>query len=131
MADPECVKLGIPGRLHKEGKEPDEQFEKSEWLYRWIGLSYEREDLIAAFRLLPWESINRDKHSKYPADVLFNIVNGKHRVGFAILAFQVTHVQRELGLKQNDEEVTYSFRVRHKPERRNARNRPRGYKLLF
>jgi hypothetical protein len=80
MADQACLALEIPERLHRDNKEPDPQFEESELLYRRIAKGYMREDLRAGFSLDQAESVNRQKYSKYPADVLFNIVNGQHRI---------------------------------------------------
>jgi hypothetical protein len=116
MADPACVALGIPERLHTEGREPDSQFADSELLYRRIAGGYEREDLIAAFSLKPGESLNRQRYSAYPQDVLFNIVDGNHHVGSTILAFEVRQVRQQIPQSVNNQVVTYSFRLKHKPE---------------
>ena len=117
MADQACLALEIPERLHRDNKELDPQFEESELLYRRIAKGYMREDLRAGFSLDQGESVNRQKYSKYPADVLFNIVNGQHRIGHAILAFEVSQVQQQIPRTENNEEIIYSFRVTHRPER--------------
>jgi hypothetical protein len=116
MADPACVALGIPERLQTEGREPDSQFEDSEFLYRRIANGYERRDLIAAFNLKSGESVNRQKYSRYPEDVLFNIVDGNHHVGSTILAFEVRQVRQQFPQPGSNQVVTYSFRLEHKPE---------------
>jgi hypothetical protein len=113
MADPACLALQIPERLHTEDRKPDPHFGASEWLYRWIAKGYERKDLVAGFSLNPGESVNRERHSKYPADVLFNAKTGKHRVGFAILAFDVRLLRQPFASDQQN--TTYSYDVVHKP----------------
>jgi hypothetical protein len=115
MADPACVALKIPERLHTEDRKPDQQFEPSEVLYRWLPKTYPQTELKASFRLTQDESVNRGKYSKYPADVLFNI-KGPHRVGHPILAFEVRQLRQQLSRRENNEDAIYSFDVCHKPE---------------
>jgi hypothetical protein len=115
MADPACVELGIPERLHREDREPDPQFEPSEVLYRCLPKTFPQTELKASFRLTQDESVNRRKYSKYPADVLFHI-KGTHRVGHPILAFEVRQLRQQLSRRENNEDAIYSFDVCHKPE---------------
>jgi hypothetical protein len=115
MADPACVALGIPERLHTEGRGPDPEFEPSEVLYRWLPITFPQTELKASFRLTLDESVNREKYSRYPADVLFNI-SGPHRVGHPILAFKVHQLRQQLSRRENNEDAIYSFNVCHKPE---------------
>jgi hypothetical protein len=116
MADPACLAKGIPERLHTESRPADQQFEKSELLYRWLSKTYPRSELKESFRLVPDESVNRQKYSKYPADVLFDIKDGNHRIGQAILPFEVGQLECDITHQKSDEAVIYSFRILHKPE---------------
>jgi len=84
-------------------------------LYRWLAKSYPTSELKEKLRLVPGESVNRQKYSKYPADVLFDI-EGNHRIGHPILPFEVRQLQQALSREENGEEVIYSYRVRHDPE---------------
>jgi hypothetical protein len=115
MANAACSSLGIPERLHADGKSEDQQFEKSELLYRWLLKTYPNSELKESFRLIPDESVNRQKYSTYPADVLFDI-RGQHRVGHPILSFEVGQLERDFQHQEKDEMVVYSFRILHKPE---------------
>jgi hypothetical protein len=86
-------------------------------LYRWLAKTYPAtSELKASFRLVPEESVNRQKHSKYPADVLFDIKHGNHRIGHPILPFEVKQLQQEFSREENGQQVIYSYRIRHDPE---------------
>lgn len=117
MADPDCLSLRIPERLHREGRPEDQHFEETEFLYRWLSSTYPASELKESFRLTLGESVNREKYSKYPADVLFDIKHGNHRIGQPILPFQVRQLQQDFPREEGGKTVIYSYRVRHKPER--------------
>jgi hypothetical protein len=116
MADSHCLSLGIPERLHREERPEDQHFEETEFLYRWLASTYPDSELKESFRLTPGESVNRKKYSDYPADVLFDIRHGNHRIGQAILPFQVGQLQQDFPIEKNGQTVVYTYRVRHKPE---------------
>jgi hypothetical protein len=72
--DVECQKREIPTHLHQEDRLPDQSFPPTETLYRRIRpeASFESiEDRMAIFSTQQM-SVNREKYSRAPEDVLYS-----------------------------------------------------------
>lgn len=114
-----CTVEGIPKRLHRNGRKPDIEFDGEEQIYIRIppALLQEEKPLAAAFRTKR-QSGNRERYSKTPDDVLYNI-NAKnkneHFHHWGIVKIKVKTIQSN---KYNHPEIDeeYTFKLSHEPE---------------
>lgn len=123
----ECTDIGIPEYLHTKDRSVDSVFNIEEQIFRRfqtaqpINIWLEDSQVSAAIFPLKDDSYNREKYSKAPCDVLYNI-NAKnktdHYFNSGIISLTCGQIQNELRFKSiiNKEEIEVMFNIIHKPE---------------
>ena len=123
----DCFRMGIPDHLHKNGRDEDSQFQKNEKLYRRFNISppkntwlNSREKSAAVFRLND-DSYNRDKYSRKPNEVLFNIRakdKNDHFFNHGILELNIQRLNSKKfnNIKINGQIAKFRFLPKHVPE---------------
>jgi len=113
-----CASLGIPTYLHRNSREPDQNFDnKNERLFRRI----EDPDHINNGNIRPAalttrnQSVNREKHSRNPTDVLYNINSKQHFNKHGICSFSVADVE-DICISHPDLDIVYTLGLEHDPE---------------
>lgn len=115
---PQCDQLGIPKYLHKNGRSENNSFTKEEKLYRRIppDAIHSNGEISPACLSLYDMSLNRERYSKSPEDVLYNIENGEHFLSSEILEIGVGSIELPRYPHPNDENRVYTFKMKHEPE---------------
>jgi len=120
-----CTQLGIPERLHKNGRDIDAAFLEDELIYRRFKVEGSQEDWNAnnqiSVKIFPVsnDSCNRSKYCESPEDVLFNTRpsdEGKHYLDWGIIALEVTRLNDfEFSFYQNSNRKIFLIKVEHVP----------------
>jgi len=118
MPNQNCAQKGIPEHLHQDNRDEDPDFDDAELLYRrFLSKVDSRDELIAALSTRSM-SVNRDRYSEEPEDVLYNI-NANHPddhfFDCGILEFDVESVETINVEHPQLDNRSYSFRVLHRP----------------
>lgn len=119
-SDPDCHARGIPDHLHQLGRPVDSEFTPTEALYRRFNPSFslDNPDSIYAIFTTRRMSVNREKHSHRPEDVLFNVDGPPHFLAWGIAEIHVATVTDiHVPHPNSREPIHYSLAVRHQPER--------------
>lgn len=121
-----CQQLGIPERLHRNGRGIDNEFLEDELIYRRFKVEGNKEDWLSNSQIstsifkVSNDSCNRSKYSEEPEDVLFNIRpqdEGKHYIDWGILSLQVHQLnQFSFPIQQNSIDRIFSIKVEHVPD---------------
>ena len=125
MSDPLCSRFNIPARLHQCGKSSISNFETGEILYRRYDpkrasakLEFPENVISTAISFDEGMSVNRSALSSSPADVLFEVKNGQHYAGHAILVLEAIHLQHWSFSKSTSGGTNvYTVQVEHAPTR--------------
>jgi len=112
----------IPERLHTNGRLPDAHFTSNEKLFRRFANTEQNKPALKDGKLthaslsLKEMSVNREKYSEKPEDVLYNIKTGEHFWHYGIYAFCVGAIQSLNYVHPTEQSKSYSLRAVHKPE---------------
>jgi len=114
----QCDQLGIPKHLHKNGRGQDENFSKTEKLFRRINPDGFLPNGHISSQCLSVNdmSLNRGRYSKFPEDVLYDIKKGEHFVFFGIIEIEVGFVESPSYDHPEKESCVYTFKMKHEPE---------------
>ena len=122
MAEPDalCQGRGIPEHLHQLGRAPENVFAAEESVYRRfkpelkLELSEDHYEIFTTRRM----SVNRERYSARPEDVLFNVDGPPHFDSWGVAALEVEGIQ-SIRVQHPDpkQRIEYTLKVRHKPER--------------
>ncbi|EQA47334.1 hypothetical protein LEP1GSC050_1807 [Leptospira broomii serovar Hurstbridge str. 5399] len=111
-----CEHKNIPDRLHTNGKKEDQDFGLFEKLYRRFPPGIPRNNKNGRYVIDSDElSLNREKYSNDPTDVLFRTTTGDYLSDYGILQFSV-ELFSNLNLQHDTEEILFTFKIAHKPE---------------
>lgn len=120
-----CSQLGIPERLHKRNRKPDQEF-NSEDIYRRFKAVGNREDwkkdsqISAAIFPVKNDSCIRQKYSQHPQDVLYNAKEenneGHYFESMSVLAFNTGILDKfNQAITQNGIERIFKLSIKHDP----------------
>jgi hypothetical protein len=126
MEDPSCRRIGIPSRLHTGDRSPDPAFSDKELLYR----RYKLHDVQVSKKPFPenlWSvsisfkrglSVNRQKYSAHPADVLFEVNSGDHYKDDGVCELNLAGLNEwSKGQREDTIPPEYTLEVVHEPTR--------------
>lgn len=120
-----CTQLGIPERLHRNGRAIDTEFLEDELVYRRFKVEGTKEDWHSnnqvSVKVFPIsnDSCNRSKYCESPEDVLFNTRpsdEGKHYLDWGILSLEVSKLNDfNFSFQQNSIQKLFFIKVEHIP----------------
>jgi hypothetical protein len=117
--DAACAALGIPSHLHQLGRPADQQFADGELLYRRVP-----ENIALIGQLVPPEafttrsmSVNRERYSNAPEDVLYNVEDGRHYTTWGVVAFTVGLVRSLSRMHPQIKNMVFTLAPVHAPIR--------------
>jgi hypothetical protein len=116
-----CSELNIPEYLHTNDRPPDIHFTDNEKLFRRFAQTEQNQPTIKDGKLthaslsLKEMSVNREKYSREPQDVLYNIKTGEHFLAHGICIFESGKVTA-LNYTHPALPKVYRLQLVHEPE---------------
>lgn len=113
-----CDQFGIPDYLHRNGRSEDNIFDKDEMLYRRFSKleSPDGKSLSAAMLQTREMSVNREKYSKSPSDVLYSTTSKDHYFSHGVISMGYGQIFCLSVKHPDDKNIKYTFSVVHSPE---------------
>lgn len=123
MKNCKCAELGIPDHLHQLDRPIDNHFLQSELIYRRFPCldTNAKKTLVdgklsASVFSTHKMSLNRQKYSNEPSDVLYNINSKEHFINDGIFSLTVVNVNDFSEPSPNDHNKLYTLKLLHKPD---------------
>jgi hypothetical protein len=115
QSDTACQARGIPDHLHTSDRQPDEQFEPTEALYRRFEHGIEGNRPSPAIFTTREMSVARSKYCRSKTDALYNCDSDQHFLRWAIAELSVSDVEKTCWKHPTDVKE-FRFKLIHRPE---------------
>jgi len=118
MANNHCEDLGIPEHLHQNDRPVKPHFDDGEKIYRRLAPEHLEGNRVVEAAFDSYDtSVNREKYSQDPGDVLFNIVDGNHYRHWGVAWLRVSEIEiLRLPHPVLGDEKIHTFKLMHQPE---------------